>query len=197
MAAGPDSVVVASMSSVRKAFFAAGEGASNFKPFSAQLYLELGMRISQVIFSADESYLVLSAETGGGLAVYEVKSLMQGNTQPAFQLPTNSTSLRALVPNPTAEKAELFAVVTTNGELLMANLKNRDFIQGPNGPVMKNGVSCASWSNKGKQLTAGLGNGTLFQMTPEGQSKAEVPRPNYLGDNEHGTDAAIGTHPSL
>ena len=146
------------------------------------------MRISQVAFSADESYLVLSAETGGGLAVYEVKSLLQGNTQPSFQLPTNSTALRALVPNPTTEKAELFAVVTMNGELLMANVKSRDFVQGPAGPIMKNGVSCASWSNRGRQITAGLGDGTLFQMTPEGQGKAEVPRPSYLGDNEYGME---------
>ena len=189
--------MIASTISVRKAFLAPGDGTSNFKAFSAQLYLELGMRISQVAFSADESYLVLSAETGGGLAVYEVKSLMQGNTQPAFQLPTNNTSLRALVPNPTAEKAELFAVVTTKGELLMANLKNRDFIQGSTGPIMKNGVSCVSWSNRGKQLAAGLGNGALFQMTPEGQGKAEVPRPNYLGTNEHGMKFVLYTEASL
>jgi hypothetical protein len=31
---------------------------------------------------------------------------------------------------------------------------------GPGGPVLKDGVSCASWSNKGKQLIAGLADGT-------------------------------------
>ena len=120
------------------------------------------------------------------MAVYDVQALMQGATQSAFELSTNGTSLRALVPNPTPEKAELFAVVTVNGELLMANFKTRQILNGPNGQVMKDGVSCVSWSNKGKQLVAGLGNGTAFQMTPEGVGKAEIPRPLALEGDQHG-----------
>lgn len=185
-AAGPDSVIIASTESVRQAFTAEGQVGSDIKPYSPQLTIPIGTRVSQVAFSADENYLAISAEVGGGLAVYDVQALMQGTTQSAFELPTNGTSLRALVPNPTPERAELFAVVTANGELLMANFKTRQILSGPNGHVMKDGVSCVSWSNKGKQLVAGLGNGSAFQMTPEGAGKAEIPRPLMLEGDQHG-----------
>ena len=144
------------------------------------------MRISQVAFSADEDFLVLSAEDGGGLAVYEVQALMQGNIQSTFQLPTNGSSLRALVPNPMPEKAELFAAVTSNGELLMANLRTQQFLNGSQGQILKDGVSCVSWTTRGKQLVVGLGNGTVCQMTPEGEIKGELPRPPALEGDQHG-----------
>lgn len=185
-AAGPDAVIIASTESVRRAYTAADPGLNNVKPFSPQLTIPIGMRLSQVAFSADENFLVLSAENGGGLAVYEVSSIMQGNTQTAFQLSTNGVALRALIPNPTPERAELFAAVTTTGDLMMANLKTRQFLSGTNGQVMKNGVSCLSWSTRGKQLVAGLGDGSGFQMTPEGEQKAEIPRPPGLDGDQHG-----------
>ncbi|CAL3964101.1 unnamed protein product [Diplocarpon coronariae] len=181
-AAGPDAVILATTESVRKAF----EGSTgDVKPFQAQLKLQMPMRISQLAFSADEQYLVLSAEIGGGLAVYEVQALLQGNTQPAFQISTESLSLRALVPNPTPEKGELFALVTTDGKLMMANLKDKKITSGPNGAVLKDGVSCISWSAKGKQLVAGLGDGTAYQLTPEGEGKAQIPRPPNIGLGDH------------
>lgn len=127
-----------------------------------------------------------------GLAVYEVQALIQGNTKPAFELPTNNVGVRLLLPNPTAEKAELVAIVTSNGGLMMANLETREFWSGAQGPVMKDNVSCVSWSNKGKQLVAGLGDGTCYQMTPEGQGKAEIPRPPALEGNQHGKYFSVG-----
>ena len=144
------------------------------------------MRISQVAFSTDDNFLVLSAENGGGLAVYETQSLMQGNTQTAFELATNGTALRSLLPNPTLEKAELFAAVLTNGELMIADLKNRSFIVGNQRQTLKTGVSCVSWSNKGKQLVAGLGDGSLYQMKPEGEGTGNVPKPPGMEGDEHG-----------
>ncbi len=135
------------------------------------------MRISQLAFTADENYLILSAESGGGLAVYEVQSLLQGSTNSAFELPTNGQALRVLAPNPTAEKAELCAIVTQSGELFMANLRERQLSN-----ALKLRVSCISWSAKGKQLCAGLADGSIHQMTPEGQDKAEIPKPPSLGD---------------
>lgn len=118
-------------------------------------------RVSQIAFTADEQYLLLSAETGGGLAVYNVDSLSKGLTQPEFELPTENETLRALIPNPMGDKAELVAIVTNNGNLLMANLKERIFVNGPNGPILKPQVSCAAWSSKGKQLVAGRADSTL------------------------------------
>lgn len=183
-AAGPDSVIVAGTDSVRQAFSAPADG--KIKPFTPQLTLPIGMRVSQVVFSADENFLVLSAEHGGGLAVYDVQALTQGNTQPTFQIATNGTALRALVPNPVAETAEYFAVVSMNGELMMANLKTQQFLSGPQGQVLKSGVSCVCWSKKGKQLLAGLGDGTSYQMTPEGEGKGDIASPPGLEGDQHG-----------
>ena len=163
---------------------------SNINSFNSKLNLDIGTRVSQISFSADESRLVISAEVGGGLAVYSVQALMDGNTQTEFELSTNGVSLRSMLANPTPEKAELFAVVTTNGELMMANLNTRQFLNSNQGQILKDGVSCISWSARGKQLVAGLGNGACFQMTPEGEVKAEIPRPNQLTGDQHGMQNA-------
>jgi len=179
-------VVIASTDSVRDAFATSSAPGNNFKPFAPQLTLNIGTRISQVAFSAAEQYLVISAEAGGGLRVYDVQALMQGNTNPTFELSTNGVPLRALIPNPTPEKAELFAVVSVKGELMMANLTTRQFLNSSQGQVMKDGVSCISWSTRGKQLVAGLGNGTCSQITPEGEVKGELPRPPDLQGDQHG-----------
>ncbi|KAI1075100.1 hypothetical protein F5B20DRAFT_561359 [Whalleya microplaca] len=179
-AAGPDAVILASTEAVRKAFEISKDGDSEVRTFQPQLKLPLPIRICQLAFTADENYLIMSAEQGGGLAVYEVQSLQQGSTQTAFEIPTNGESLRALVPNPRPEKGELVAVVTSGGKLLMANMKERSFASGRNGQLLKEQVSCVAWSTKGKQLVAGLGDGSMQQMTPEGDIKAEIPRPPDL-----------------
>ncbi len=178
-------VVIARTEAVRKAFGDGNGPDGNIKNFTPQLTLELGMRISQVAFTADEKYLVLSAEEGGGLAVYEVQSLLQGSTQAAFEMSTENTSLRMLLPNPTAEKADLLAVVTVKGELLVANLATRQFSNGPQGITLKDGVSCVSWSTRGKQLVAGLSDGSCYQLTPEGEMKNNIPRPPDLEVDQH------------
>lgn len=183
-AAGPESVIIASTDTVREAYNVSEGG--NLKPFSPELTLDLGTRISQVEFSADEELLILSAENGGGLAVYEVPSLLQGKKQSAFQLATNGTALRALLPNPTAEKSGLLAVVTAHGQLMIASLKSRQFVTGSQGQVLQEGVSSVSWSNRGKQLVAGLASGRCVQMTPEGAVKAEISAPPGLEGDQHG-----------
>jgi nucleoporin NUP159 len=179
-AAGPDQIVIATTEAVRKAFEAPKDGDADARSFEPQLKLPMPMRVSQLTFTADENYLILSAESGGGLAVYEVQSLLSGATNSAFELASNGESLRALVPNPTPEKAELCAIVTTNGNLHMANLKERRISD-----TLRNQVSCISWSAKGKQLCAGSADGTIHQMTPEGEAKGEIPKPQGLG-NHHG-----------
>ncbi|KAB8664803.1 hypothetical protein FH972_026230 [Carpinus fangiana] len=175
-AAGPETVVIASTKTVREAFTneaLAKDG--NVRSFTPQLAIPMQQRISQLAFSCDESLLVMTAEEGGGLAVYDVDSVMQGNTQMSFAIPTNNIGVRALIPNPT--EAHFFALVLSDGKLMVVNLKDRDFVKGANGPVLREGVSCASWSAKGKQLVAGLGDGTALQLTPDGVVKAELPYP--------------------
>lgn len=185
-AAGPASVIIAGTTSIRHAFSTADLTDGNTIPFTPQLTLNIGTRVSQIAFSADENRLVMSAENGGGLAVYSVQALMEGKTQTEFELSTNGVSLRSMLANPTPEKAELFAVVTTNGELMIANLNNRQFLNSTQGQTLRHGVSCISWSARGKQLVAGLGNGACVQMTPEGEVKAEIPRPGSVIGDQHG-----------
>ncbi|PHH81749.1 hypothetical protein CDD82_7967 [Ophiocordyceps australis] len=177
-AAGPDQLTVATTESVRKALESPKDGETEIRSFDPQLTVPMPMRVSQLAFTADESHLVLSAESGGGLAVYEVQSLLAASTRPAYELSTNGEALRHMVPNPTAEKAELCAFVTDGGNLHMANLKERLI-----SPVLKSQVSCVCWSPKGKQLCAGLADGTIHQMTPEGETKAEIARPPALGQS--------------
>ncbi|KAJ9139090.1 Nuclear pore complex subunit [Pleurostoma richardsiae] len=181
-AASPDVLIIATTESVRKAFQSPKNGDSEVRPFEPQAKLPLPMRISHLSFTADEQFLIISAEQGGGLAIYDVQALSQGSSQTSFELSTNGETLRALVPNPMPEMAELCAIVTNSGKLLMANLKERTLVNSQNGPVLKAQVSCASWSTKGKQLVAGMANGTVSQMTPDGTEKAQIPKPPSLGD---------------
>lgn len=184
-AAGPDAVHIATTEIVRKAFAGERNGDSEVRSFNPQAKVPLPIRISQLAFSADEQYLILSAETGGGLAVYDVQALTQGTTQSAFELSTNSETLRALIPNPMPDSG-LCAMVTNNGNLFMANLADRKLVLGQSGPALRSQVSCAAWSTKGKQLVAGMADGSIYQMTPEGVEKAHIPKPPSLGDY-HGT----------
>ena len=139
-------------------------------------------RIAHIAFTADENYLLLSAEEGGGLAVYEVKSLLSGSTNTAFQLSTNGQPLRALAPNPAPEMAELCAVITNDGTLHMANLKEQSLSSG-----LQSQASCLSWSSKGKQLCTGLGDGSVRQLMPDGSVKDSIPSPPDLGSG-HGKE---------
>ena len=181
-AAGPQGIVIAGTDSVREAYYSESSGPENTKTLKAELEIAFPGQISHLTFNSSEDALVVAAQEGG-LAVYDVAKLGQGNTQPSITLPLNGQSLRSLVPNP--ESPELFAAVTSNGELLMANLKTGQLVQGPTGPVMRNNVSCVVWSNKGKQLVAGLVDGTAFQLTPKGEEKAAIPRPPDLEGNQH------------
>ena len=181
-AAGPDGLTVATTDSVRKAFGVPKQGESEVRPFQPQIKLPLPLRVSQLAFTADERYLVVSAESGGGLAVYDVQELNAGASKATFELSTNGEALRAVVPNPAPEAAELCAVVTNNGNLLMANFKERKLVSTPNGQFLKTQVSSVAWSNKGKQLVAGLADGSIHQMTPAGEVKGIIPKPAGLGD---------------
>ncbi|KAF1352291.1 hypothetical protein BDV97DRAFT_143472 [Delphinella strobiligena] len=176
-AAGPENLVIATTEAVRKAYYdQETPSQNNVKPFTPQATIQIP-RVSQVAFSADESCLVITAESGGGLAVYDVAALLQGNQEAAFQMGTNNTAVRALLPNPEPAAAHLFAVVLADGKLLVANLQNKQLSK-----VFREQVSCVSWSTRGKQLVAGLSDGTAAQYDPEGNEKALIPKPSEVND---------------
>lgn len=172
-AGGPDGLVIANTATVRKAFLNSSGGDQSFEP---EVKLPLPFRVSQLAFSADEGFLVVSADKVGGLVIYNVDALLQGNTNPAGEMNTDNTALRSLVPNPNPQTAALFAAITTSGQLLIADVKSQSLLNGPNGPLIKDGVSAVAWSNKGTQLVAGSADGTASQLTPQGELKESIPR---------------------
>ncbi|CAI7658210.1 unnamed protein product [Penicillium glandicola] len=183
--AGPNALVISTTDVIRKSIEApAGEDMEKTKPFQPIATIPLPSRPTHVAFTPGDDGLILATENSPTISVFDTNTLTQGNAQPAISIPTNGVSLRALTPNPDPTST-LVALVTVNGELLIADLKAGSLLAGPNGPVLKNGVSCASWSNKGKQLVAGLADGTGYQMTPDGTMKAEIPRPSDLEGDCH------------
>lgn len=184
--AGPDALVVATADSVRKAIEApAGEDKSKTKAFQAQATIPLPARPTHIAFTADDAALVLATENGSQISVFQTDTLSQNNAQPALSVPTNGATIRALVPNPDPTST-LVALVTVNGELLVADLKGGNLVNGSNGPILRTGATSVAWSNKGKQLVAGLADGTADQMTPDGTKKDQVPRPPDLEGDYHG-----------
>ncbi|KAJ5993694.1 hypothetical protein N7451_009418 [Penicillium sp. IBT 35674x] len=183
--AGPDALVIASAESVRKAIEApAGEDKVKTKPFQPQATIPLPARPTHVAFTANDDALILATENGSQLSVFKTTDIVQGNAQPAISIPTNGASIRALAPNPDPNST-FVALVTANGELLVADLKAGNLVSGTNGPILRNGVSSVAWSNKGKQLVAGLVDGTADQMTPDGTKKDAIPRPSDLEGDCH------------
>jgi len=184
-AAGPDALVLASTQSVRDAL-RSDTTTEDGKTRTIQPQITIRQpRLGHVAFSADESVLVMSKQEGGGFIAYQVDRVEAGQIEPALQISTNNVGLRALVPNPIPESAELFAGITYNGELLLADLKAAQLRSGPNGSVLKTGVSCLSWSNRGKQLVVGLADGTATQLKPDGTVVSDIPRPPSVSSEVH------------
>lgn len=178
-AAGPESLIIATIEGVRQAYTSEAPQENGAKQFTPLATIAIP-RISQLSFSTDGSCLVIAAEEGGGLAVYDTQALQQGQSESAFQLATNGIPVRALVPNPAAELSHLFAVILAGGQLLMADLKDRKLVSGSQGSYFREGVSCVSWSTKGKQMVAGLEDGTAAQFDHQGNQKAIIPAPSGL-----------------
>ncbi|KAH2077869.1 hypothetical protein KXX03_006019 [Aspergillus fumigatus] len=168
----PNSLVIASSDAVRKAIGATtGESKVKTKPFEPQATLPLPARPTHVAFASGDNALVLATENGAELVVYQTATLLTGNPQPALGIPMNGTTLRAMAPNPSPSEdilSSLVALVTANGELLIADLKGANLIRGPSG-----------------QLVAGLADGTAVQLTPDGTQKDVIPRPSDLEGDCH------------
>ncbi|KXL49895.1 hypothetical protein M433DRAFT_20666 [Acidomyces richmondensis BFW] len=183
-AAAPDSLIVARTNSVRKAFIDNQDGGSNVRTLEPDVKISVP-RVNQVAFSSDENYLVIAADQGGGLAVYDVNGIINGKTEAEFQIGTNGARVQHLLPNPNPSNitAHLFGIVLESGQLLMADLKVRELSKTSNGnPIFHDNVTCACWSRLGKQIVAGKKDGTAVQVDPQGNVKAEIPLPPNMGD---------------
>lgn len=184
--AGPDSLTIASTKQVRQKQYIpkrkdGASGDEKYLPITALNTLTVP-RLSHVAFTADESCLIIASEQGGGLAVYDTEALTRGGKDPAFELSTQNTGIRHLLPNPNKEAgtAHFVGVVLTNGQLVVADLQKREMVQGASGVVFHRDVVSACWSKKGKQIVVGRQDSTCAQIDPLGVVKAEIPAPPQL-----------------
>ncbi|KAK5700289.1 hypothetical protein LTR17_023046 [Elasticomyces elasticus] len=191
-AAGPEGLVLARTSTIRDAFKQTS-GGSKTVDFTPELTIAVG-RCSQVAFSSDEACLVVVAEQGGGLGVYDTHALLKGNKDTAFTVSTNGVGVRQLLPNPnpSSELAHMFGLVLGTGQLLLADLSKQDLSKNAQGnPVFAEGVTSACWSRLGKQIVAGRGDGTAAQIDPKGEVKAEIPLPPRLPELSQNSPMAL------
>lgn len=188
---GPDGLVLATTKSIREAISAKTGSGAKTKTFQPQGQITLPSRPSHVAFCAAESALAVAIESFPQLVIYEAASLGNGNPEPQISIQINGP-LRLLAPNPSSEighLSSLVALVNTNGELSVADLKAGSLVNGQSGPVFRNGVASVAWSKLGKQMVAGLADGSCVQLDPQGIVKAEIPRPPALEGNKHGESA--------
>ncbi|KAK4890751.1 hypothetical protein LTR27_010570 [Elasticomyces elasticus] len=191
-AAGPEGLVIARTYTIRDAFKQTNGGGKTVE-FTPELTIAVG-RCSQVAFSSDEACLVVVAETGGGLGVYDTNALLKGNKETAFTVGTNGVGVRQLLPNPnpSSELAHMFGLVLETGQLLLADLSKQDLSKNAQGnPVFAEGVTSACWSRLGKQIVAGRGDGTAAQIDPKGEIKAEIPLPPKLPELSQNSPMAL------
>ena len=183
--AGPEGIYLASTESARAAFREKPEeGSDKIRSFTPQMTIPYP-RPYHISFSADESILVASGQDQGGLDAFQLSQLANGQNSPAASISTNGEALRSLIPNPSSDSPHLFALITSNGELLLADLQTGKLKEGKNGNVLKSGVTCCSWSNKGKQLVAGGADGAVTQIKPDGTEVAIIPKSTSVNDGSH------------
>lgn len=129
-------------------------------------------QLRHVAFSADEDFLIISAESGGGLAVYDVGGLLKGDTKPGIEVATDGTPVRTLLANPAL--AQYVAVVLDSGRLIIV-----DVASGMTKPVPVEGVTCFAWSLKGAAFVVGFQDGTAASYLADGfkERGSRVPCP--------------------
>ncbi|KAI5293105.1 hypothetical protein KEM52_005829, partial [Ascosphaera acerosa] len=187
VAVGPRGLVVCSTDALREAFTASNDSNSDssYKPFKAQLEVPIAQKVSHIAFTRDDVSLVAVTQDDHGIIAFETDAFLRNNPQPVFNVPTPNIRFRHFVANPGISR--YFAAITYNGELMVIDMSQKSFVQSSGGGGSSHAVncSCVAWSKKGKQLVAGTMDGSMVQMTPEGQVKAEIPRPSDLEGDRH------------
>ncbi|OLL22611.1 Nucleoporin nup146 [Neolecta irregularis DAH-3] len=122
--------------------------------------------ISHVIFSPSGNEILLGFEDGK-ISSYDVASLRAGS-EPKFD--NSTTPIQDLQANPSPD-ADLVAILTKDRVLRMLSMSKRQLLD-----VVLAEVTAICWSQKGKQIICGMRDGSLVQITPDGQKKAELKR---------------------
>jgi len=182
-AAGPDRLVVFSTDTIYAGFKKDPPAGAAHKDVVEDITPEVSIavpRLSHVAFTSDENYLVISGESEGGIAVYEVDALLHKNTEPAFSIPTEGTPVLVLSPNPQV-LPNYIAIVMDGGQLVFADLNIKALVhKSSGGPIFRENVTSVVWSVLGKALLVGLEDGTVVQLAVDGTQMAVIPRPPKL-----------------
>ncbi|KAI4930553.1 uncharacterized protein J4E92_004385 [Alternaria infectoria] len=191
-AAGPNILVIASTDSVRSAFqnkTIADDIANADDPrleerdidvvadFTPDITISTP-NLRHVAFSADGDFLVTSDEADGGVAAYNVASVVsQGKKDADTKLATDAP-VRALLPNPSPEFEQYFAIVLDNGKLEICDVE-----KGVKKTIREAHVNCAAWSARGKAVVSGSIDGTCAIHMTAGDLRGIVPRPPDVDEN--------------
>ena len=175
-AAGPDTLVLASTAKVRSAFQQKPGEWDVISDFAPDASMPVPV-LRHVAFSSEGDFLVISAEDGGGLAVFDPKEIMKQNFKPGNEISTDKQPIRALLPNPTPGMEHVFAAVLDSGKLVLI-----DVVKSVVNTVREEGVMVASWSTKGKAIAVGLKDGTGVLYLNDGTVKGVIPRPPTLNE---------------
>ena len=181
-AGGPDALVIGRTDDARSAIYDSQKG-QTVRDCSPIHTIEHS-RLAHVAFASDESCLVVAEEQSSEIVAYSTSDLRAGRTNVALRQSTQAP-IRAIAPNPDPAQARYFALLNTDGQLLLADLGQAQLVSGANGPVLTEGVSCVAWSTKGKQLMAGKADGTAVQLKTDGSVVATVAKPSSVPANCH------------
>lgn len=172
-AAGPDALIVASTEKVRKAFSGKAGEWDVVTDFTPDVTIPLGgPPLRHVAFSTGGDFMVVSAEERGGLGVFGVSDVLAGKQQPEHQIQTDNVAVRSLLPNPAENHEQYMAVVLDSGKLLIADINNN-----ATKTLRDDSVYCATWSNRGRAVAAGLQDGTTVIYMSDGTIKGIIPSP--------------------
>ncbi|SNX82472.1 related to nucleoporin [Melanopsichium pennsylvanicum] len=145
---------------------------------------------------ANRNSSVLVGFQNGVIAAWSVAGLVEGNKlDPTFVLqpPSPGLALIDFVPNP-SDRPELAVALyrqdgtpgVNSGTPIIVNLNSGSF--GAQLDATASRATAVCWSVKGKQIAVGLESGEIAQITPEGEPKDRIAKPESLQGPYHVSD---------
>ncbi|CAN9132421.1 unnamed protein product [Alternaria alternata] len=195
-AAGPNALVITSTDTLRKAFQNKTIADAIEQPDDPRLenrdidvvadYTpDINISTSNlrhVAFSADGDFLVTSDEAEGGVVIYGVADVVSRGKRDADNKLATDTTIRALLPNPSPDFEQYFAIVLDSGKLEICDVGS-----GAKRTILEHDVNCAAWSARGKAVVSGSTDGTCAIHMANGELKGVIPRPPDVDESHEAT----------
>nr|XP_015798302.2 nuclear pore complex protein Nup214 isoform X1 [Nothobranchius furzeri] len=149
----------------------------------------VGLNLHHLALSCDELTLSVcgeSEETGLFISFYDVRTFMNkarpqklpfASLQPAVD---PGTLVQDLKWNPA--QTSMLAACLSDGSMMILDVTDVVKVQAQLPPT--SGITCISWSPKGKQVAAGKMNATVSQYTPALEEKKVIPPPHFYTSDE-------------